>query len=192
MSFRHTKLCFCLRSSRSKSNASAVSYLLLFFSFLFSMLWSKECFMVPKYTHSHIHGQSWTELISQWFGPVDMSWRGRYNRNLLLCRISVPPPPPTPPRPLPQPRPPRAPASPRPLPLVLCHWRELPQVWFLSRQKFCCNKHVFCRDKKYVFCCDKTRVCRNKTFLLSRQNTCLSQQNFCRDKHHTSGSSRQW
>ena len=24
-----------------------------------------------------------------------------------------------------------------------CHWRELPQVSFLSRQKFCRDKHVF-------------------------------------------------
>ena len=23
------------------------------------------------------------------------------------------------------------------------HWRELPQVSFSSRERFCCNKHVF-------------------------------------------------
>ena len=141
-------------SSRSKSNA----FIFLFF-LAFSALWSKECFMVLKYTHSHIHGQSWAELISQWFGPVDMSWRGRYHRKLSLCHISVPPPPPPPsppctysaPHPTPTPPPtPRAPASLRPQSLALYHWRELLQVWFLSRQKT-----YFCRDK-----------------------TCSSQQNF--------------
>ena len=55
--------------------------------------------------------------------------------------------------------------------VVLYHWRELPQVSFLSGQKFCCNTtHLLswqkyaCRDKimfvttKY-FCCDKNYTC---------------------------------
>ena len=66
------------------------------------------------------------------------------------------------------------------------HWGELPQVPFLSRQKFCRDKHVFVATKhvfvptKYLsrqayFCRDKKRVCRDKsklvvTKLLSRQN----------------------
>ena len=53
------------------------------------------------------------------------------------------------------------------------HWRVLPQVQFLSRQKFCHDKqvfvatnHVFCRN----FCRDKSFVTTNKSRLLSRQN----------------------
>ena len=46
---------------------------------------------------------------------------------------------------------------------VACHWRELPQVSFLSRQ-------TFCRDKL-------TRVCRDRRCLLSRQKY------VCRDRH---------
>ena len=33
-------------------------------------------------------------------------------------------------------------------------WRELPQVSFLSRQKFCSDKHTFVMTKD-VFCSDK-------------------------------------
>ena len=89
------------------------------------------------------------------------------------------------------------------------HWRELPQVYFLSQQKYCRDKHLFCRDKGMLaatifFCRDTTflviNICRDKTFLttsilLSRQKTCfvmtnmfvttkqsLLRQNFCRDQ----------
>ena len=83
------------------------------------------------------------------------------------------------------------------------HWRELPQVSFMPRQMFCCDKHFFCRDKSMLvvtkqlsrknifvatkyFCLDKTfvttSICRDKyniciTQVLSRQAY------FCRDKH---------
>ena len=95
------------------------------------------------------------------------------------------------------------------------HWRELPQAEFLSRQKFCCDKHVFCHDKSMLaatkllswqnclswqkFCCN-TNICHDKhvfvatSILLLRQktcfvmtNACLSQQNFCHDKNDTCG-----
>ena len=83
------------------------------------------------------------------------------------------------------------------------HWGELPQVPFLSRQKFCRDKHVFvatkhvCVPRKYLsrqayFCRDKKRVCRDKsklvvTKLLSRQKyicirTHTQKDVFCRDK----------
>ena len=82
------------------------------------------------------------------------------------------------------------------------HWRELPQVSFLSRQKFChqkthllswqkyaCrNKHVFtesniCRDKSFItIILSWQRCCHNKhIFIMAKQvfvvtNTCLLQQ----------------
>ena len=82
------------------------------------------------------------------------------------------------------------------------HWRELPQVSFLSRQSVCvflatkvclsiiggsCHKYHFCRDKglspkdcrdKHVFCGDKSMFVATNVFL-SRQAY------FCRDKHVT-------
>ena len=84
------------------------------------------------------------------------------------------------------------------------HWRELPQVSFLSRQKtntcllrqkyFCRDKRIFvlrniilsrqayfCRDKRV--CCDETRLlsrqkyaCRDRTFVATK--TCFSRQTF--------------
>ena len=72
------------------------------------------------------------------------------------------------------------------------HWGELPQVPFLSRQKFCRDKHVFVATKhvfvprKYLsrqayFCRDKKRVCRDKSKLVVTK--LLSRQNYvCRDK----------
>ena len=54
------------------------------------------------------------------------------------------------------------------------HWWELPQVSFLSRQKFCHNKPVFVMTKR-VFCHDKSVLVATKS--------CLSWQNFCRNKH---------
>ena len=61
------------------------------------------------------------------------------------------------------------------------HWRELPQVWFLSRQtRVCRNKHTFVATKD-VFCHDKSFVATS--ILFSRQKTCLSWQTcICRDK----------
>ena len=64
----------------------------------------------------------------------------------------------------------------------LYYWRELPQVLFLSRQKFCRYKHVFV-ETKHVFCRDKSMLAVTK--LLSRQNhvcrdkICLSRQAYC-------------
>ena len=80
--------------------------------------------------------------------------------------------------------------------LPVYRWRELPQVPFLSRQQFCHDKHVSCREKS-MFLATKLLSRQNyvscdKIFLsgqnLSRQifaakNTCLSRQNFCRDKN---------
>ena len=37
------------------------------------------------------------------------------------------------------------------------HWWEVPQVEFLSWQKFCCDKHVFVATKN-VFCCDRNML----------------------------------
>ena len=53
------------------------------------------------------------------------------------------------------------------------HWRELPQVSFLSRQMFCHDKHVFVA-RKNVFCRIKSMLAAMKV---------LSRQNFCRDKY---------
>ena len=70
---------------------------------------------------------------------------------------------------------------------LIYHLRELPQVSFLSQQKFCRDKHVFVVTK-YVFWCDKsmlvatkllsqqTYFCCNKTFVVS--NICRSKVNF--------------
>ena len=95
------------------------------------------------------------------------------------------------------------------------HWRELPQVSFLSRQKhvFVATKHIFCRNKTHLlsqqnichnnimfaatkqFCCVKTfvatNICRNKhTFLMTKV---LSRRAyFCRNKNDTCGSPCQW
>ena len=78
------------------------------------------------------------------------------------------------------------------------HWRELPQVSFLSRQKFCWDKHTFVVTKD-VFCCNgsmlvtkktfetnkimfvATNICHGKSFATT--NMCLSWQKFfCYDK----------
>ena len=48
------------------------------------------------------------------------------------------------------------------------HWRELPQVSFLLRQKFCCDKHNLSRQKY---------ACWNKTFVVTKV------ANICRDNH---------
>ena len=70
-------------------------------------------------------------------------------------------------------------------------WAELPQVSFLSQQKFCCNKHVFVATKQ-VCCCDQSRhmFVVTKIFLSRQARFCsdkrcvLSRQTFiCGDKH---------
>ena len=59
------------------------------------------------------------------------------------------------------------------------HWRELPQVWFLSRQnasfvatKICLSQQNVCRDKSFVATSilfpDKRRVCRDKPFVATK------------------------
>ena len=90
------------------------------------------------------------------------------------------------------------------------HWRELPQVSFLLRQKFCCNKLTFVMtNTKHVSCHDKSLSWQNyfvvtniillqqHTFVVTKDMfclfvTCLSWQNFCRNKNNTCGSSHQW
>ena len=85
------------------------------------------------------------------------------------------------------------------------HWRELPQVSFLSWQKNCCNKHMFvmtnmCFDKhmfwqthvwhdKRVFVATTHIFCHYKSMLVATKynfvtTTVLSRQAyFCHDKH---------
>ena len=63
------------------------------------------------------------------------------------------------------------------------HWLELPQVSFLSWQKFCHDKHVYC-DKhmfvatKHIFCHDKSMLVMTSynTLTFVTINTCLSWQ----------------
>ena len=56
---------------------------------------------------------------------------------------------------------------------ALYHWQELPQVSFLSRQKFCLNKHGFVIANTCLFQ-------QNMSFVATK--VCLLRQNFCRDK----------
>ena len=55
---------------------------------------------------------------------------------------------------------------------VVYHWRELPQVSFLSRKVFVfvATKHVFCRDKSLLV---ETNLCCGKHTCLSRQKMIL-------------------
>ena len=67
------------------------------------------------------------------------------------------------------------------------HWRELPQVSFLSRQMFCRDKQLFvsqmcCRDK-HVFVATKHVICRNKSMLVATKRL-WHQTRVCRDKHN--------
>ena len=49
--------------------------------------------------------------------------------------------------------------SPKP---VYYHWQELPQVSFLSQQKFCGDKHIFCQN----ICHDKhLNICHDRSFV---------------------------
>ena len=80
-------------------------------------------------------------------------------------------------------------------------WQELPQVTFLSQQKFCRDKHMFV-SKSNIFCCNKIMlvvtkllswqnyVCHNNTFVVIK--LLLWQAYFCRDKNDTCGSSHKW
>ena len=60
------------------------------------------------------------------------------------------------------------------------HWRELPQVSFLSRQKLCLDKYVFCRDKSVLA---TTKVCRDKNILVATSILWSRQTRICRDKN---------
>ena len=63
------------------------------------------------------------------------------------------------------------------------HWRELPQVSFLSRQKFWRDKHMF-DATKHVFCHDKSMFFRDKYIFVATKHfsKVLSRQAyFCRD-----------
>ena len=53
------------------------------------------------------------------------------------------------------------------------HWRELPQVSFLSRQKFCRNKHAFVETNMCLS--RQNNICRDKTFVTTKT--------LYRDKH---------
>ena len=53
------------------------------------------------------------------------------------------------------------------------HWLELPQVWFLTQQKFCHNKHVFVMTKN-VFCHGKKFVATKHVFVVTQK--CLLRQ----------------
>ena len=101
--------------------------------------------------------------------------------------------------------------------LLAYHWRELPQVWFLSRQSFCRNKRVnmsFVMTKvclpqqllsgQNIFVMTKLlwhdryfswQTCVMTSILLLRQRTWFVSTNIwthvCRDKNHTYGSSCQ-
>ena len=65
---------------------------------------------------------------------------------------------------------------------VVCHWRELPQVSFLS-----CQNGSFVATKVCLpcqnFCRDKIMFVATKYFCHNKSSTCLSQQKFCHDKH---------
>ena len=79
--------------------------------------------------------------------------------------------------------------------LLAYHWRELPQVSFLSWQNFCHNKHVFFWRDKHMFVVTKHVFCHNKSMLVVTKIFChdkhnfvatniiLSWQKFCHDKH---------
>ena len=74
------------------------------------------------------------------------------------------------------------------------HWQELPQVSFLSRQKFCCDKSFvttkICLPQQN-FCPDKIMFCHDKIFLSwQTQKLChdkhtfvVTKDEFCHDKH---------
>ena len=53
------------------------------------------------------------------------------------------------------------------------HWRKLPQVSCLSRQKFCCSKHTFVAINMCL-------LQQNTSFVVTK--VCLPQQNFCQGK----------
>ena len=66
------------------------------------------------------------------------------------------------------------------------HWQELPQVSFLLRQKFCCDKHVFVATNTCLWQ-QNTSFAATKVCLLWQifveTRLCLLQQKFCCDKH---------
>ena len=67
------------------------------------------------------------------------------------------------------------------------HWRELPQVSFLSRQKSCRDKHVFV-ETEHVFCRDKSMlVLSRQTRVYLSRHTFVATKDFfvcffCHDK----------
>ena len=69
--------------------------------------------------------------------------------------------------------------------LEVYHWQELPQVRFLLRQKFCCDKHMFvmtntCLSWQTCLLLWQKYACHNKTFVMT--NIFLLQQNFRHNK----------
>ena len=71
------------------------------------------------------------------------------------------------------------------------HWLELPQVSFLSRQKFCRHKHVFVTTK-HIFCRDKSRIVATKIFCRDKHNFVFVATKVLSDKNDTCDSSRQF
>ena len=77
------------------------------------------------------------------------------------------------------------------------HWRELPQVLFLSGQKFSRDKHVFVVTK-HVFCGDKSMLetkletkCETKLLRRPYTHVFVATKVLSR-KNNSCGSSRQW
>ena len=84
--------------------------------------------------------------------------------------------------------------------LPLYHWWELPQVSFLSRQKYACRDKTFaatkiCSSRQNIFVATKllsrqifvaTKLCLSRQMFViffAAAKVCLSRQNVCHDKH---------
>ena len=65
-----------------------------------------------------------------------------------------------------------------------CHWRELPVVSFSSRQTFCRDEDVFCRDKSMLVA--KKVLSRQAYFSLDKRRVLSRQKYACRNKNISS------
>ena len=65
---------------------------------------------------------------------------------------------------------------------VIYHWRELPQVSFLSLQNRSFVTTKVCLPHQNI-CLDKILFVATKYFCRNKSNTCPSQQKLCCDKH---------
>ena len=66
---------------------------------------------------------------------------------------------------------------------VIYHWRKLPQVSFLSQQKFCPDKHAFVMTK-HIFCRDKSMLVVTKLIMLVVTKLSFVMTDICQDKHN--------